>query len=48
MERREWLNGDLYNARMARIANCFVFKEPAFPYSGDFRSAAPVRDRIKA
>ncbi|MEZ4295767.1 MAG: hypothetical protein R3B70_12380 [Polyangiaceae bacterium] len=28
--------GDLYNGRIVRIANGFVFKEPVFNYSGDF------------
>ena len=36
MEIGEWVKGDLYNGRMVRIANSFVFKEPVFNYSGDF------------
>jgi small-conductance mechanosensitive channel len=36
MEVGEWVKGDLYNGRMVRIANSFVFKEPVFNYSGDF------------
>lgn len=36
MECGEWVNGDLYNGRIVRIANSFVFKEPVFNYSGDF------------
>ena len=36
MELGEWVNGDLYNGRVVRIANSFVFKEPVFNYSGDF------------
>ena len=27
---------DLYNGRVVRVANSFVFKEPVFNYSGDF------------
>lgn len=36
MEIGGWVNGDLYNGRIVRIANSFVFKEPVFNYSGDF------------
>lgn len=36
MEVGEWVKGDLYNGRVVRIANSFVFKEPVFNYSGDF------------
>ena len=36
MEVREWVDGDLYNGRVVRVANSFVFKEPVFNYSGDF------------
>ena len=36
MEVGEWVKGDLYNGRIVRIANSFVFKEPVFNYSGDF------------
>ena len=36
METGEWVDGDLYNGRIVRIANSFVFKEPVFNYSGDF------------
>lgn len=36
MECGDWVNGDLYNGRVVRIANSFVFKEPIFNYSGDF------------
>lgn len=32
----DWVNGDLYNGRVVRLANSFVFKEPVFNYSGDF------------
>ncbi|NJS15928.1 MAG: mechanosensitive ion channel [Nostocaceae cyanobacterium CSU_2_110] len=36
MEMGNWVDGDLYNGRIVRIANSFVFKEPVFNYSGDF------------
>jgi small-conductance mechanosensitive channel len=36
MEIGGWVNGDLYNGRIVRVANSFVFKEPVFNYSGDF------------
>ncbi|MCZ7580884.1 MAG: mechanosensitive ion channel family protein [Fimbriimonadaceae bacterium] len=36
MELGEWVEGDLYNGRIVRVANSFVFKEPVFNYSGDF------------
>ena len=36
MECGQWVKGDLYNGRIVRIANSFVFKEPVFNYSGDF------------
>jgi small-conductance mechanosensitive channel len=36
MECGQWVNGDLYNGRIVRIANSFVFKEPVFNYSSDF------------
>ena len=36
MECGNWLNGDLYNGRIVKLANSFVFKEPVFNYSGDF------------
>ncbi|MDO9511013.1 MAG: mechanosensitive ion channel [Bacteroidales bacterium] len=36
METGQWVDGDLYNGRIVRIANSFVFKEPVFNYSGDF------------
>lgn len=36
MEIGEWVDGDLYNGRIVRIANSFVFKEPVFNYSADF------------
>jgi len=36
MEIGEWVDGDLYNGRIVRVANSFVFKEPVFNYSADF------------
>lgn len=36
METGSWVDGDLYNGRIVRIANSFVFKEPVFNYSADF------------
>lgn len=36
MELGEWVNGDLYNGRIVRVANSFVFKEPVYNYSADF------------
>jgi small-conductance mechanosensitive channel len=36
MEIGDWVGSDLYNGRVVRIANSFVFKEPVFNYSGDF------------
>ena len=36
MEVGDWVKGDLYNGRVVRVANSFVFKEPVFNYSGDF------------
>lgn len=36
MECGEWVNGDLYNGRMVRITNSYVFKEPVYNYSDDF------------
>jgi small-conductance mechanosensitive channel len=36
METGQWVDGDLYNGRIVRIANSFVFKEPVFNYSADF------------
>jgi small-conductance mechanosensitive channel len=32
----DWVDGDLYNGSVVRVANSFVFKEPVFNYSGDF------------
>ncbi len=36
MEIGEWVDADLYNGRIVRIANSFVFSEPVFNYSADF------------
>jgi len=36
MECGDWVQGDLYNGRIVRIANSFVFKDPVFNYSADF------------
>ncbi|MCB0842469.1 MAG: mechanosensitive ion channel, partial [Bacteroidetes bacterium] len=36
MEMGDWVSGDLYNGKMVRVANSFVFKEPVYNYSGDF------------
>lgn len=36
MEMGDWVAGDLYNGRIVRIANSYVFKEPVFNYSADF------------
>jgi small-conductance mechanosensitive channel len=36
MEIGGWVRSDLYNGRIVRIANSFVFKEPVFNYSADF------------
>ena len=32
----DWVDGDLYNGRVVRLANSYVFKEPVFNYSADF------------
>ncbi|MGE0113525.1 MAG: mechanosensitive ion channel family protein [Steroidobacteraceae bacterium] len=36
MEVGQWVDSDLYNGRIVRIANSFIFKEPVFNYSADF------------
>ena len=36
MEIGGWVEGDLYNGRIVRIANSFVFTEPVHNYSADF------------
>ena len=33
----DWVDGDLYNGRIVRIANSFVFKEPVFNYNSKFK-----------
>lgn len=56
MEVGQWVDGDLYNGRIVRVANSFVFKAPVFNYSGDFpflwdEITVPVRygsDRAEA
>ncbi len=36
MEIGQWVNADLYNGRVVRVANSFIFKEPVFNYSANF------------
>lgn len=36
METGGWVEGDLYNGRIARVANSFAFKSPVYNYSGEF------------
>ena len=36
MQIGDWVDGDLYNGKIVRITNSFIFKEPVFNYSGDF------------
>ena len=36
MQIGDWVNGDLYNGKIVRISNSFIFKEPVYNYSGDF------------
>ena len=36
MEIGDWVDADLYNGRIVRVANSFIFKEPVFNYSADF------------
>ena len=36
MECGEWVQGDLYNGRIVRLSNSFVFREPVYNYSTDF------------
>lgn len=36
MELGEWVEADLYNGRIVRVANSFVFSQPVFNYSADF------------
>jgi len=35
MEIGEWVDGDLYNGRIVRVANSYVFKDPVVNYSAD-------------
>lgn len=37
MEVGDWVKGDLFTGRVVRVANSFVFKEPVYNYSGDFK-----------
>ncbi len=56
MECGQWVHADLYNGRIVRVTNSFVFKEPVVNYSGDFpflwdEITVPVRyggDRTRA
>jgi len=36
MECGSWVDGDLYNGRVVRLSNSFLFKDPVYNYSGDF------------
>ncbi len=36
MEVGDWVKADLYNGRIVRVANSYVFKEPVYNYSADF------------
>lgn len=36
MECGSWVNSDLYNGRIVRVANSFIFKDPVYNYSGEF------------
>ena len=36
MEVGDWVEGDLYNGRIVRVANSFVFKAPVYNYSSEF------------
>ena len=36
MEIGKWVDGDLYNGRIVRVANSAVFKQPVFNYTADF------------
>lgn len=37
MEIGQWVDADLYTGRVVRITNSFVFQQPVFNYSGEFR-----------
>ncbi|MDD2368844.1 MAG: mechanosensitive ion channel family protein [Sulfuricurvum sp.] len=36
MECGAWVNSDLYNGRIVRVTNSFIFKDPVYNYSGEF------------
>jgi small-conductance mechanosensitive channel len=36
MECGDWVSSDLYNGRIVRVANSFIFKDPVYNYSGEF------------
>lgn len=36
MQTGDWIQGDLYNGKIVKVANSFLFKEPVYNYSGDF------------
>lgn len=36
MECGDWVRSDLYNGRIVRVANSFIFKSPVYNYSGEF------------
>lgn len=36
MECGSWVNSDLYNGRIVRVTNSFIFKDPVYNYSGEF------------
>lgn len=36
MECGDWVKSDLYNGRIVRVANSFIFKDPVYNYSGEF------------
>ena len=36
MEIGQWVDADLYNGRIVRITNSFVFQQPVFNFSGEF------------
>ena len=37
LECGDWVDGDLYNGRIVRIANSLVFKEPVYNYNSNFK-----------
>lgn len=36
MECGDWVQSDLYNGRIVRVANSFIFKSPVYNYSGEY------------